>query len=113
MIEEAYPEIIEKARKLAQLLKAHPVTRRYEESIETMKGDRNAQGVLEKIVMLGRDLNEKLQGDDTAGPGPAEQMLLKEELDKHPEVQEHIIAQKDYLVMIQKVQELIREPEKE
>lgn len=113
MTEEAYPEIIEKAQKLAQLLKAHPVTIRYEESLEVMKGDRDAQSVLEKIVMLGRDLNEKLQGDNSGGPGPAEQMLLKEELDKHPEVQEHIIAQKDYLAMIQKVQDLIRDPEKD
>lgn len=113
MSEKAYPEIIEKAKKLALLLKAHPVTTRYEESLEVMKGDRDAQGVLEKMVMLGRDLNEKLQGDESEGPGPAEQMLLKEEMDRHPEVQEHIIAQKDYLVMVQKVQDLIRNPESE
>ena len=110
MSEELNTEIIDKARQLARLLKDHPVTRRYEESLDKMKEDKEAQEILEKMVMMGRDLNTRLQGGDSDVAGEAEQMFLKEEMEKHPLVQEHILAQKDYLVMIQKVQELIRDP---
>ena len=113
MIEETYPEIIAKARELAGLLKAHEVTKRYEESLDKMKGDKEAQEILEKMVMMGRDINARLQGDDGGTAGEAEQMLLKEEMEKHPIVQEHIVAQKDYLAMVQKVQELIRDPKRD
>ncbi len=108
---EDYPAIIEKARELSGLLKAHPATVRYMESTEKMKNDRNAQALLEKLVMLGRDIDALQQGASTDGPGEAERILIEKELEDNPLVKEHILAQKEYLILIQQMQECIRNPE--
>ncbi len=110
MDENSYPSIIEKARELSQLLKQHPVTLRYQECLEKMKHDKNAQALMEKLVMLGRDINSASMGLAGEGPGDAERALVEEELEKNPLVKEHLLAQKEYLAMIQQMQERIRNP---
>lgn len=108
---ENYDEIIEKARELSELINNHEVTKRYRESLEMMKDDEAAQKLLSDLVLLGRDINESLSsGGTTERPGAAEMELLKQEFEKNETVKNHILAQREYLDLINRVQDRIKNP---
>jgi len=107
---EDYSEIIKKARELSILIKEHEITRRYRETSEKIKNDVSAQRLLEKLVMLGRDLNEQLLKGEEAKAGEAELEFLKSEFEKNILVKEHLLAQKEYLNMLKSIQERIKNP---
>jgi len=109
---ENYDEIIAKAEELSELISNHEVTIRYRESLDKMKGDPVAQKILSELIILGRDINESLSsGGDSVKHGAAEMDLLKQEFEKNETVKNHIIAQREYLNLINRVQERIKNPE--
>lgn len=109
---ENYDEIIAKAKELSDLINNHEITKRYRICLEKMKNDAVAQRILSEMVMIGRDINESMKnGDALNKPGAAEMELLKQEFDRNETVKEHILAQKEYLSLINIVQERIKNPE--
>jgi len=104
-----YNEIIEKAKELAGLIEKHDATRRYKESLEKMKGDVTAQNLLVRLVKLGEEISTP-GSDDLSGTGPAEKELLGKELEQNELVKSHILIQKEYLDLINKVQYKIKNP---
>jgi len=108
---ENYDEIIAKARELSELINNHEVTGRYRESLEKMKGDPVAQKLLSELIVLGRDINESLSsGEASDKHGAAEMELLKQEFEKNETVKNHILAQREYLNLINSVQDKIKNP---
>ena len=106
-----YSHIITKARELSSLLKAHPITKRYEESLEKMKQDHKAQDLLARLVMAGRDLSEQArQGGGASLEHSSENALLEEEFQNNELVKEHILIQKEYLEMVAQMQDHMRNP---
>jgi len=110
-MKEDYSKIIEKAKELSVLIKEHEITQSYDKSIEEMKKDIRAQELLAKLVMIGRDLDQMAQeGGDMQTEQSAENQMLREELENNKMVKQHIMAQKQYLSMIQIMQERIKNP---
>lgn len=110
---ENYDDIIAKAKELSALINNHEVTKRYRESLERMKDDAVAQRLLSDLIKLGRDLNDSMSGGSADRPGTAEMELLKKEFDSNETVRNHILAQREYLDLIAKVQERIKNPVEE
>lgn len=108
---ENYDEIIARAKELSELINNHEVTRRYRESLENMKGDPVAQKLLTELIVLGRDINESLSsGEASDKHGSAEIELLKQEFEKNETVKNHILVQREYLNLINSVQDKIKNP---
>lgn len=107
-----YQNIISKARELSDLIEKHEVTVKYRDSIEKMKKDITAQKILAELVRIGGELNEQHQNDPGMLTGRAELEILKDEFDRNGIVREHILVQREYLDLIKKVQDRIRNPVK-
>jgi len=108
---EQYKDLYDKAKELSELIRESDITKKYEKSIGKMKNDLKAQELLARLVMLGRDLNEKaLKGEKPEIESNAEAEILRKELDDSPIVKEHTLVQKDYLQMFQTVMDRIRNP---
>lgn len=108
---ENYDDIIAKAKELSELINNHEITKRYRESLEKMKDDAVAQKLLSELVLIGRNINESLSsGGSSEMPGTAEMELLKQEFEKNETVKNHILAQREYLNLINRVQEKIKNP---
>ncbi len=103
-----YDEIIQKAKELAGLIEKHPITKKYHESMEKMKMDIASQKLLERLVRLGEEIS--LQSKDVSGTGPAERELISKELEENDLVKSHLLIQKEYLDMINKIQYKIKNP---
>ena len=102
-------KIIEKATLLSKMINEHEITVKYNESLEKMKTDKKAQELLTKLVMLGRDINEKiLNNESPVFEAQAERELLMKELEANPIVKEHILLEKEYISMITQIQEVIK-----
>ena len=108
---ENYDEIIAKAVELSELINNHEVTLKYRESLEKMQRDPVAQKLLSDLILLGQDINESLSsGKASDRHGAAEIDLLKQEFEKNETVREHILAQREYLNLINSVQDKIKNP---
>lgn len=102
--------IIQKARELAAMIENHDVTVRYRESLDRMKNDPAAQKLLSELIRIGGEISS--QGDTTqGGTGKGELELLKSEFEQNDTVKNHILAQREYLSLIQRVQEKIKNPD--
>ncbi len=104
-----YDAIIKKAVELANLIEKHPVTQKYRESMEKMKMDMASQRLLERLVRLGEEISTQ-SSDDVSSTGPAERELISKELEENDLVKSHLLIQKEYLDMINKVQYKIKNP---
>jgi len=110
---ENYDDIITNAVELSNLINNHEVTVRYRESLEKMQRDPVAQKLLSELILLGRDINESLSsGEASDKHGVAEMELLKQEFEKNETVKSHILAQREYLNLINSVQDRIKNPVK-
>ncbi len=105
-----YSEIIGKARELAKLIEDSDITRRYRESLEKMKGDVSAQKLLARLVRLGEEITTSGEAEEGAFTGPAEREIIGRELENNELVKSHIMIQKEYLDLINKVQYKIKNP---
>jgi len=104
--------IIKKSKELSTLLQTSDIAKKYIESIEKMKSDSKSQKLMERLVVMGKELNDKLvKGEDLASSS-VEKKLLEDELKENLIVREHLSIQKEYLNLIQKVQEKIKNPTK-
>ncbi len=109
---ENYDEIIAKAKELSELINNHEAAVQYRESLEKMQRDPVAQKLLSELILLGRDINESLSSGETSGKhGTAEMELLKQEFEKNETLKKHLLAQREYLNLINRVQEKIKNPE--
>lgn len=108
---EKYDFIIEKAKELSRMIENHEITVRYRESLEKMKNDVAAQRILSELIRIGKELNDQTVTDSELSTGRAELEILKNEFDNNETVKNHILIQKDYLELIKKVQDKIKNPE--
>ena len=110
MIDEI-KHIIKKTDELSDLIKTDPIFLRYNESIQELKGDSKAQEILNKLISLGKEISDQ---DESIAPGystAAEQKVLEEELVKHPVIKKHLVAQREYISLLQAVIQRIQNPE--
>lgn len=106
---EKTDQIIEKAKQLSLLISEHPSTCEYTETTEKMKKDFTSQRLLERLVFLGRDINEMaLSGQPPELKKNQEYEFIKNELDGNQLVKRHITAQKEYLALLKGVIQRIR-----
>jgi cell fate (sporulation/competence/biofilm development) regulator YlbF (YheA/YmcA/DUF963 family) len=105
-------KIIEKAAILSKMIEENGITIKYNASLEKMKSDKKAQDLLTKLVMLGRDINEKmLNNENPIFEAQAEKELILKELEENPIVKEHVLIEKEYISMISQIQDKIKNPD--
>jgi len=108
---ENFDVIIDKARELSKCIEESEIAVDYYNSIKLMQKDANAQQLLSRLVLLGKELNEAINsGDEDSFPGGAEAELLREEIRENDLVKNFILAQKNYINLIQLVQDRIKNP---
>jgi len=107
-----YGYIIEKARELARMIENHEITVRYRESVEKMKNDAAAQKLLAELVRIGGEIKSQSETNAESSTGRAELEILKEDFENNSTVKDHILVQKEYLDLIKKIQERIKNPVK-
>jgi cell fate (sporulation/competence/biofilm development) regulator YlbF (YheA/YmcA/DUF963 family) len=77
-----------------------------------MSNDRNAQELYANLVTLGKELNETISsGGAVERDKTTEYELMNKELEQTPLVKEFIQSQKEYLELLKKVIEKIKNPE--
>ena len=104
--------ILEKARELADLVKQHSITKRYEENLLMMRDDEKSQQLLSKLITMGRELNEKAsRGEEMSLDNSDENRILREELEGNDLVKSFIRSQREYLEFTQKIINRIQNPE--
>ncbi len=104
-------KIIEKTRHLSRLIDEHEISQRYHESREKMIADRKAQELYGKLVVLGSGINRQVSSGGQYRPEQSqENEMLQQEIQENDLVREFIIAQKEYLDLIMKVADRIKNP---
>lgn len=107
-------DIIRKARELAQLVKRHPMTVRYEEDLKRLRGDEQSLQLYSKLVQMGRELAEKAsRGEEIAMEDSEENRIISDALEKNELVKSFIRSQRAYLELIQKITDRIRNPKRD
>ncbi len=109
---EKYEAIIEKAKELAGLIENHEITVRYRESLERMKHDAAAQRILAELIKIGGVIKNQVRADEDSSIGRAELEILKDEFEKNKTVKDHILVQREYLDLINNIQERIKNPQR-
>ena len=112
MSEKKFEKIINKAKELSSLIERHDITVKYRMSLEKMKKDASAQRIFAELVRIGGELNNQSRTNSDPSTGRAELEILKDEFEKNTIVRDHILIQKEYLDLIKKVQDRIRNPVK-
>ncbi|MFA5518560.1 MAG: YlbF family regulator [Spirochaetota bacterium] len=108
---ENFDVIIDKARELSKCIEESEIAADYYKSIKLMQKDANAQQLLSRLVLHGKELNEAISsGDKDSFPGGAEAELLREEIEENALVKNFILAQKNYINLIKLVQDRIKNP---
>jgi cell fate (sporulation/competence/biofilm development) regulator YlbF (YheA/YmcA/DUF963 family) len=103
--------IIRKARELAATIREHDATLRYNECLARMNRDREAQQLYSRLIEMGKDLNDRIAaGSDIERDNTSERAMLQRELEENTLVKEYIQSQKDYLDLLGKVIEKIKNP---
>lgn len=104
--------IIEKAKELSASIRGHELTRRYNECLARMNNDRTAQDLYMKLISMGKELNDIMAaGGVVQQPQSSEYELMQRDLGENPLVTEYIQAQSDYLDLLKRVIEKIKNPD--
>ena len=104
--------IIEKARELSATIREHELTRRYNECLALMNNDRTAQDLYMKLISMGKELNDIMTaGGIVQRQQSSEYELMQRDLENNPLVRDYIQAQADYLDLLKKIIEKIKNPE--
>jgi cell fate (sporulation/competence/biofilm development) regulator YlbF (YheA/YmcA/DUF963 family) len=104
--------IIEKARELSESIRGHAVARRYNECLAMMNNDRKAQDLYTKLISMGRELNDIMTaGGIVERPRTLEYELMQQELEQNSLVREYIQAQTEYLDLLKRIIEKIKNPD--
>ncbi len=102
-------EIIRKAKVLAEKIREHPVSRRYVECLALMERDPEARDVHSRLVALGEEISAGRASGDGGPSSPAEFKLISEKLEATPLVKDFILSRCEYLDMLKRVLDRIRE----
>ncbi len=103
--------IIEKARDLAASIREHDITIRYNECLSRMNRDRKAQQLYSRLIAMGKELNDRLSaGSVIEQNNTSEHAMLQRELEENTLIKDYIQSQKDYLELLGKVIEKIKNP---
>jgi len=103
--------IIDKAKTLSASIRSHPVTLRYNVCRGKMNNDRSAQKLYTDLVTLGKELNETISSGGTVErQQTTEYEMMQRELEQNPLVKEFIRCQKEYLELLKRVIEKIKNP---
>ncbi len=107
-----YNEIILKAREISSLINNHEITKKYKETQMKIQKDAKANELLRKLIAVGAELTQDADKQGAVGNiSPAENQLLMEDMEKSPVVKDFILAQKEYLNMLNLVIEKIKNPD--
>ena len=103
--------IIEKARALSGSIRRHPFTHRYNENLARMSTDRKSQELYSRLVTLGKEINDRMtRGEPAIAGATSEYELLKQELQENELVREYIQSQQEYLGLLKKVIDTVKNP---
>jgi len=103
--------IIKKAGELSALIKHNQVTLDYINIRAKINGDRKAQELYSKLVMIGKEISSRLErGELDAGKPTSEYEIMHRELEQNPLVKEYIRSQKNYLDLITMIIDRIKNP---
>ena len=100
-------DIATKAIELSRLIQSCPITQRFNESLNSLAGDKNAQRILDELYVYGRNVSLGSSADMLKS---AEYQQLKNELDKSPLVKKHLLNQREYLNLLQGIMDRIKNP---
>ncbi|MBN1497379.1 MAG: YlbF family regulator [Spirochaetes bacterium] len=104
--------IIEKAKELSASIRGHELTLRYNECLARMNNDRTAQDLYMKLVSMGKELNDIMaSGGVVQRPQTSEYEIMQRDLEQNSLVREYIQAQADYLDLLKRVIEKIKNPD--
>ncbi len=108
---DAVDIIIEKARALSGSITRHAATIRYNENLAKMNADRTSQNLYARLVSMGKEINERMaRGETPISTVTSEYELLKREMADNALVREFIQSQQEYLNLLKKVIEKIKNP---
>ncbi len=103
--------IIKKARELAASIRELEITARYNECLSRISNDRAAQQLYSTLIAIGKELNERISaGGVIEHQNSSEHEMLQRELEQNTLVKEYIQSQKEYLDLLNKVIEKIKNP---
>jgi cell fate (sporulation/competence/biofilm development) regulator YlbF (YheA/YmcA/DUF963 family) len=103
--------IIEKARELSESIGRHEITRRYHEAKDRMSKDRSSQELYSRLVAMGKELSFLISREESfETKETGEREFLRNELEQNPLVKEYIHAQREYLELLKRVIDKIRNP---
>lgn len=101
-------QIMAMASELAGLIRECPISRRYRESLLLVSKNRKSRELLGRLITMGRAISNGEVASE--GTGIWESRQIQEELDTDPHVKSHLLAQREYLNLLQAVIERIRDP---
>ena len=108
---ESIDSIIEKARMLSESIKRHDSTARYNENLARMNADRDSQELYARLVSIGKEINDRMaRGESAVSTVTSEYEILKRELEDNALVREYIRSQQEYLGLLKKVIDRIKNP---
>ncbi len=108
---DAIQPIITKARELAASIREHETTIRYNECLSRISSDRTAQQLYSKLIAIGKELNDRIAaGGVIEQQNSSEYELLQRDLEQNSIVKDYIQSQKEYLDLLNKVIEKIKNP---
>ncbi|HEY1405401.1 MAG TPA: hypothetical protein VF857_02205, partial [Spirochaetota bacterium] len=77
----SYDDILSRADEFAEIVKSHPISVRYQNILNLIKNDDNAQHVYERLVNLGKNIAEiKDTGNELGEDFIKENEILRQEL---------------------------------
>ena len=110
-MEHEQERILELAAEIAKLIEGHPVTVEYRSMLEVMRRDADSLDLLEKLVALGRNLNEMAKGGrEIEIVATDENRRIEERLRENSMVKAFIGAQKSYFNLVNQVIGRINHP---
>ncbi len=93
---------------LAKQIAESPINVRYRESLKRIASDMQSRELLEKLIVMGRDISD---GSFASGDmAKSEYRQLQEALNADPLVKKHLLVQREYLNLLQSVMDRIRNP---
>ena len=108
---ENIQHIIDKARELSDSIKNHEITLRYKNILLKMSKDRKARDLYAELVRMGKEINAALAREEKTEPrSSSEYEALRIELEQNPLIKECIRLQREYLDLLKKIIERIKNP---
>jgi len=105
-------EIIKEAQELSESINNSDIFKEYQERSREIANDVEAQNLLQKLYQVGQELSG-VETDDSILKSASEKDMVTKELDNNQKVKDFLLAQKQYINLMQQVVENIRNPKVE